>query len=286
MKKRTIILGIIGLTLVIIGLILKYLRLPPWPALIVAGSGVILFGFSLSYLLDRLSISIKNVSKIANIIASLASILILYGVLGKTIHYDYTEISFVIGALLFVVYYILYAQRSDLRKLELRSDRQLASILFTDIVGFTSLMGDNESNALKVLERNRKIQKPMIETHQGKWLKEIGDGTLSIFFTASDAVLCAMDIMEKVKQDGSFKLRMGIHLGEIVFSDKDIFGDGVNVASRIMDEAKDGGICLSEAVYHNIKNKENIKTKMMGDIELKNVTGKMRLYKIENTLSS
>ena len=110
----------------------------------------------------------------------------------------------------------------------------------------------------------------------------MGDGTLSIFFTASDAVLCAIDIMEKVRQEGSFRLRMGIHLGEIVFSGKDIFGDGVNVASRIMDEAKEGGICISEAVYHNIKNKENIKTKMLGDIELKNVTGKMRLYKIEN----
>ncbi|MEK6783688.1 MAG: adenylate/guanylate cyclase domain-containing protein [Bacteroidota bacterium] len=250
--------------------------------IVTVGGSLLIFGFLFSSLLDRLSLSIKNTSKIANVLASLAVAMILYGVVGKIVHYDYVELSFIIGALLFVAYYIFYAQRSDLRKLELRSDRQLACILFTDIVGYTAMMGDNEANALKVLERNRKIQKPIIEMYQGKWLKEMGDGTLSIFFTASDAVLCAIDIMEKVRQEGSFRLRMGIHLGEIVFSGKDIFGDGVNVASRIMDEAKEGGICISEAVYHNIKNKENIKTKMLGDIELKNVTGKMRLYKIEN----
>lgn len=253
--------------------------------IVIVGGLLLIFGFLFSSLLDRLSFSIKNTSKIANVLASLAVAMILYGIIGKVVHYSFVNESFIIGALLFVAYYIFYAQRSDLRRLELRSDRQLASILFTDIVGYTVMMGANEANALRVLERNRKIQKPIIEKYQGKWLKEMGDGTLSIFFTASDAVLCAIDIMEKVGQDGSFQLRMGIHLGEIVFSGKDIFGDGVNVASRIMDEAKEGGICLSEAVYHNIKNKENIKTRMLGDIELKNVTGKMRLYKIESSVS-
>ena len=278
-------MGVIGLIIVIAGTIMKTYHLTGSNMIVIVGGLLLIFGFLFSSLLDRLSFSIKNTSKIANVLASLAVAMILYGIIGKVVHYSFVNESFIIGALLFVAYYIFYAQRSDLRKLELRLDRQLACILFTDIVGYTALMGNNEANALKVLERNRKIQKPLIETYQGKWLKEMGDGTLSIFFTASDAVLCAMDIMEKVKQDGSFQLRMGIHLGEIVFSGKDIFGDGVNVASRIMDEAKEGGICLSEAVYHNIKNKENIRTKMLGDIELKNVTGKMRLYKIESSVS-
>ena len=278
-------MGVIGLIIVIAGTIMKTYHLTGSNMIVIVGGLLLIFGFLFSSLLDRLSFSIKNTSKIANVLASLAVAMILYGIIGKVVHYSFVNESFIIGALLFVAYYIFYAQRSDLRRLELRSDRQLASILFTDIVGYTVMMGANEANALRVLERNRKIQKPIIEKYQGKWLKEMGDGTLSIFFTASDAVLCAIDIMEKVGQDGSFQLRMGIHLGEIVFSGKDIFGDGVNVASRIMDEAKEGGICLSEAVYHNIKNKENIKTRMLGDIELKNVTGKMRLYKIESSVS-
>ena len=266
------------------GITLRFFHLAPWPELILVGGFILIFGFLGSYLLERISLSIKKASRIGNIISALAAALILYGVIGKLLHYPGSVVSFLAGGLLFLVFYIFYGHQSDLRKLELRSDRQLASILFTDIVGYTALMGENESLALKILERNRKIQVPLIKQYQGRLLKELGDGTLSIFFTASDAVMCAVEIMKKIRLDGFYKLRMGIHIGEIVFSDKDIFGDGVNISSRIMNTAKENEICLSEAVYLNIKNKDIFKTEVLGDFELKNVSGKMRLFKIDNAI--
>ena len=120
------------------------------------------------------------------------------------------------------------------------------------------MMGANEQKALNVLKRNRDIQKPLIEEHKGKWLKETGDGSLSSFHSASKAVMCAKNILEKIRADGTFSIRIGIHLGEVVILNEDIFGDGVNIASRIMSEAKEGGICISEHVYQNIKNRINL----------------------------
>jgi class 3 adenylate cyclase len=227
-----------------------------------------------------MAMSSRIAGRIGNLIAFLAAALIIYGILGKFLHLDLTEPSFVVGALLFVFHYVFYSYRSDSRRFELRQDRQLASIMFTDIVGYTAMMGANESRALNALEANRRIQKPIVMRHRGRWLKEIGDGTLTIFFTASDAVTCAMDIMEAVKKNGDYSLRIGIHIGEIVFTSNDIFGDGVNVASRIMGEAGDGGICISEAVFQNIRNKELIRTQPLGEVLLKNVQGHMRLYRV------
>ncbi|HLF33564.1 MAG TPA: adenylate/guanylate cyclase domain-containing protein [Cyclobacteriaceae bacterium] len=283
MKKRTLFFGIAGFILALVGILFKIMHLSGASVMLVIGTLILIFGFLLSFLLERLSISIKTTSRIGNILAFLAAVLILFGIVAKMMHYPGALQSFVAGGLLFVIHYIFYSFRSDSRKFELRSDRQLASILFTDIAGYTSMMGENEARALKILEQNRKIQKSMIKSFGGRLLKELGDGTLSVFFTASDAVLCAIEIMNKVKQDGSYNLRMGIHIGEIVFTEKDVFGDGVNIASRIMSQAKEGEICLSEAVYLNIKNKENFKAEALGDIELKNVAGKMRLFKIEST---
>ena len=280
MKKRTIILGIAGITVVAAGITMKSLHLAGSNLLIMIGCLILIFGFLLSYLFERLAMSGRSTSRIANLIAFLAAALIVYGIIGKVVHLGLTFESFVSGALLFVIHYIFYSYHSDSRRFELRGDRQLASIMFTDIVGYTAMMGADEDKALRMLEVNRKIQKPAVLRHHGKWLKEIGDGTMSVFFTASDAVQCAMEIMEEVKKDGSYSLRIGIHVGEIVFSANDIFGDGVNVASRIMNEAKEGGICLSETVHQNIRNKEQFPTQPLGEIQLKNVVEPMRLYRI------
>ena len=283
MKKRTIILGIAGILLVVLGITIKSFHWPGANILVMTGCLVLIFGFLLSFLFERLAMSNLAAVRIGNLIAFLAASLIIYGVLGKVLHMELVVESFATGALLFVIHYIFYSYKSDSRRFELRTDRQLVSIMFTDIVGYTSMMGANESRALKALDLNRRIQKPIILKYRGKWLKEMGDGTLSIFFTASDAVLCAIEIIEAVRKDGDYSLRIGIHVGEIVFSSNDIFGDGVNVASRIMGEADTGGICISEAVFQNIKNKENIRTKPLGEIALKNVTEPMRLYRIMET---
>lgn len=280
MKKRTIILGVTGLTTVIMGITMKSFHMTGANILIMTGCSVLIFGFLLSFLFERLAMTNMVVVRIGNWIAFLASSLIVYGILGKVLHLELTFESFVTGALLFVIHYIFYSYKSDSRRFELRTDRQLASIMFTDIVGYTALMGSNESRALNVLDLNRKIQKPIILKYRGRWLKEMGDGTLSIFYTASDAVLCAMEINEVVKKEGNYSLRIGIHVGEIVFSSNDIFGDGVNVAARIMGEAGSGGICISEAVFQNIRNKENIHAEALGEKPLKNVAEPMRLYRI------
>ncbi|TMI83475.1 MAG: adenylate/guanylate cyclase domain-containing protein, partial [Bacteroidetes bacterium] len=110
--------------------------------------------------------------------------------------------------------------------------RQLAGIMFTDIVGYTALMGEDEQKAFELLRKNRQLQRPIIEKFNGTWIKEIGDGVLASFHTVSDAVTCATQIQKACNDIDDLKLRIGIHLGEVVFEDNDVFGDGVNIASR------------------------------------------------------
>jgi class 3 adenylate cyclase len=102
--------------------------------------------------------------------------------------------------------------------------------MFTDIVGYTALMGEDEEKAFELLEKNRLVQRPIIEEHNGRWLKEIGDGVLASFTTVSDAVYCAKAIQEACLQEDELKLRIGIHQGVVVFKGEDVFGDGVNIA--------------------------------------------------------
>src|SRR5205085_8356435 len=115
--------------------------------------------------------------------------------------------------------------------------RQLAAIMFTDIVGYTALMGTNEQKAFELLKKNRQIQKPIIEELNGKFIKELGDGILASFNTVTDAVYAAIKIQERCNAAKDFQLRIGIHLGEVVFENEDVFGDGVNIASRIQSVA-------------------------------------------------
>ena len=131
--------------------------------------------------------------------------------------------------------------------------RQLVAIMFTDIVGYTKLMGEDEQRALQMLRQNRSLHKSIIKKYQGKWLKEMGDGTLSSFTTISDAVYCAGDLMKTCQTEGII-LRIGIHQGEVVEEKGDVFGDGVNVASRLEPLADPGQIIISDPIYKNIKN--------------------------------
>src|SRR5439155_11356830 len=130
--------------------------------------------------------------------------------------------------------------------------RQLAAIMFTDIVGYTALMGDDEQSAFELLDKNRLLQKPFVEQYGGKWIKELGDGVLATFSTVTDAVNCACSIMEGCKAVNGLQLRIGIHQAEVVFENNDVFGDGVNIASRLQAIAPIGGICISETVRSNV----------------------------------
>jgi TolB-like protein/Tfp pilus assembly protein PilF len=158
--------------------------------------------------------------------------------------------------------------------------RRLAAIMFTDIVGYTRLMGNDEQKAFEILQHNRQIQFPVIAEFHGKMIKELGDGVLASFETVTDAVNAAMKIQEACRQVGQFQLRIGIHIGEVVFENNDVFGDGVNVASRIQAVAKPGSVFVSEPVRYNISNKRGLSTRFVDRVNLKNVADAMSIYEV------
>ena len=157
--------------------------------------------------------------------------------------------------------------------------RQLAAIMFTDIVGYTALMGRDEQKALALLKKNKEIHERLITQYNGKLLKEIGDGILASFNSVSGAVYCAGAI-QKAASVEDLNLRIGIHEGEVVFQDNDVFGDGVNIASRIEALATTGEILLSESAYKNIKNKEGIRAEFVKEATLKNIDETVRIYRV------
>lgn len=158
--------------------------------------------------------------------------------------------------------------------------RQLAAIMFTDIVGYTALMGEDEQKAFDLLRQNRQLQHGLVEQYNGKWIKELGDGVLASFNTVTDAIQCAISMQQACMNLPDLKLRIGIHLGEVLFEDKDVFGDGVNIASRIQTLAPVGGIWISEAVHDNISNKKGIESRFVKEETLKNVKDPVRIYEL------
>ena len=152
-----------------------------------------------------------------------------------------------------------------------RPNRKLAAIVFTDIVGFTELSGKNEPAALKLLEKQREIIKPIVEKYNGEWLKEIGDGLLLSFGSSIEAVRCSIEIQKTLKNVDDLDIRIGIHQGDIFVKDGDVFGDDVNIASRIEGFAPTGGISLSDKVHKDISGVSDIKTSFIGHRKLKGV---------------
>ena len=159
--------------------------------------------------------------------------------------------------------------------------RQLAAIMFTDIVGYTALMGSDSAKALELVRISKNIQKPLVEKHHGQWLKEMGDGALAKFSTALDAVNCAVEIQELARAKFDGKLRIGIHSGDITIENNDVYGDGVNVASRIESIADPGGIYITDAIEKAIQGLTNLQAKYLGEIKLKNVAYGVRTYAVQ-----
>ena len=160
--------------------------------------------------------------------------------------------------------------------------RQLAAIMFTDISGFTSLMGNDEQRAHDILKKNRALQKPIIEQFNGIWIKELGDGVLARFSTVSDAVNAAVKIQEQCNAAMDFQLSIGLHQGEIVLEDGDIYGDAVNVASRIQSLGVPGSVLFSKKIQDEIRNKAEFQTLSLGYFEFKNVEEPLEVFAISN----
>jgi len=159
--------------------------------------------------------------------------------------------------------------------------RQLAAIMFTDISGYSSMMSHDEKQALEILKINRDIQKTLIEKYNGTWLKEMGDGILAMFETAVDSVKCSIAIQKAIRAQNSYKVRIGIHLGDITVENGDVFGDGVNIASRIETTTDPGGIYISESVYKAILGRHKIEVQDLGEFQLKNIAYPIRIYSLK-----
>jgi len=146
----------------------------------------------------------------------------------------------------------------------LEQTRQLAAIMFTDIVGYTALMQKDEKMAIETRKRHRKIFNRITGKYQGKILQYYGDGTLSIFGSAIDAVECGIEMQKEFQKNPKVPIRIGIHTGDVVFSEEEIIGDGVNVAARVESLAISGGVCISEKVYDEIKNQAKLSDAFQG----------------------
>ncbi len=159
-------------------------------------------------------------------------------------------------------------------------ERRLAAIMFTDIEGYTARMGADESRAIAAVQRSRTEQRRMVEASHGRWVQEVGDGALCTFVSTVDAVNCALEIQRFFTDDADLSLRIGIHEGDIVIEGDDVFGDGVNIASRIQGLATSGGICVSGKVYDEIRNKPEIHAFPLGEHNLKNVDHPVSVYAV------
>jgi len=143
-------------------------------------------------------------------------------------------------------------------------------------------MQDNEEKAIQARDKHRWIFKSITEIHNGRILQYYGDGTLSIFDSAIDAVKCAIQMQLGFLKEPAIPVRIGIHTGDIIFSDEEIIGDSVNIASRIESLASAGSVFISGKVYDEIKNQKSIKTQKLKSFKLKNVEEPVDIYAISN----
>ena len=156
--------------------------------------------------------------------------------------------------------------------------RRLAAIVFTDIVGFTNLSSKDEEGAYNLVKKQREILKPIVEKHEGEWLKEKGDGLLLSFPSSKEAVNCSIQMQAAVKNIEDLNLRIGIHQGDIIIENKDVFGDDVNIASRIEPFAAAGGIAVSQKIQQDLSSNPEFKFKFIATPKLKGVQQEISVY--------
>jgi len=166
--------------------------------------------------------------------------------------------------------------------MESKFKRQLAAIVFTDIVGYTHLMHINEERALLLRSRHRNILVALHEKYGGEVLQFFGDGTLSIFHSSVNAVECAVEMQIEYKKDPEVPVRIGIHVGDISYDGTDAFGDGLNVAARIEPLCEPGGVYISERVFEDVRNHAWLQAIHVGQFQLKNISGETPLFAISS----
>jgi adenylate cyclase len=172
-----------------------------------------------------------------------------------------------------------------------RLQRRLAAVLAADVAGYSRLMGLDEERTVAQLKSLRQtLVDPAIASHRGRIVKTTGDGMLVEFASAVDAARCAVDIQHEmikrtsgVSPDLRLEFRIGIHVGDIIVDDGDIFGDGVNIAARLEGIAEPGGICVSDDAYRQIRGKIDVPFEDIGQQALKNIAEPMPAWKLRTS---
>ncbi|MEM9485204.1 MAG: adenylate/guanylate cyclase domain-containing protein [Cyanobacteria bacterium P01_F01_bin.116] len=161
--------------------------------------------------------------------------------------------------------------------------RVLAAIVVTDAVGFSAQMSADEERALATINRDLKQISSLCNVFKGQVLKSTGDGLLMCFFSAAQAVACALNIQKKLRSGQtreSFDHRIGIHLGDVYINDTDVMGNGVNIAARLESFAAPGEICVSQVVYDVVKSRLDLDAKFLGPLNLKNIQEQVPAYQL------
>ena len=161
--------------------------------------------------------------------------------------------------------------------------RHLAAIMFVDIVGYTSIMQEDEVLATQLREKLKNKLDTEVNLHRGKIIKYSGDGALCSFDSAIESIQTAIALQLFMQEEPYVPLRIGIHQADVIFDDSDVHGDGVNIASRLESLAVAGSIFISAKVYDDVKNQKNIQTVSIGKFVLKNVKEPIDIYAISNS---
>src|SRR5688572_12252246 len=162
------------------------------------------------------------------------------------------------------------------------STRQLAAILFTDIVGYSAMMQKDEQRAIDLVKHHRTVLENTVSGHEGNVIEYYGDGSLSIFTSVTQAMKCAFSIQQQLHEEPVVPLRIGLHIGEVVYEDKKIMGDGVNISSRIQSLGSAGSVLFSKEIFDKIRNHTEFKSVYLGKFLLKNITEPMELFALAN----
>jgi TolB-like protein/class 3 adenylate cyclase/Tfp pilus assembly protein PilF len=160
--------------------------------------------------------------------------------------------------------------------------RQLAAIMFCDIVGYTAMMQEDEGRAMRARRKFKQALENIVGNLSGRIIQHYGDGALSIFNSASQAVKAAVEIQCDMRLDEKVPLRIGLHSGDITYDDEGAYGDSVNIASRIESLSVAGAVMISDKVYDEIKNQQEFQTISMGVFQLKNVKRPYEVFAISN----
>ena len=158
--------------------------------------------------------------------------------------------------------------------------RKLSTIFFADIAGYTSIMHSDEAKAMEYLQIFKKILEDKVSKYEGHIVQYFGDACLLSFDSATSGVQCAISLQQDF-QEINLPIRIGMHLGEVVFTDNNVFGDGVNIASRIESMGIPGSILLSSAIRNQIKNKNEFQLTSLGSFEFKNVAEPIEVFAID-----